>query len=76
MSAAGLFTLMLHLVTSSTNYNNPGFLKTKLSCKEFSYAFSKEGQKYTGIVVNKKEYLTNYENIDMLQEDINKQCGW
>lgn len=75
MSAVGLFTLMLHLVTSNTNYSNPEFVKTKLSCKEFSYAFAKEGQKYAGIVVNKKEYLTNYENIDTLQEDINKQCG-
>jgi hypothetical protein len=76
VSSAGLFVIMAALINGKTDFNNPIFIKTKLACADISYTYTKEGQKYAGIFVDKKDYLTNYTNSDMLQQDIDKQCGY
>lgn len=75
MGAAGLFTMMLHLVVSG-NFT-PATLnlkKTTVICKEIFYTFTKDGYNYVGISVSNRNYLTNYVNSDILQKEINSQC--
>ena len=75
MSGVGLFTLLMHLVVGG-NFT-PDKLELKsvtVVCKDILYTYSKDGYKYVGISVGAKNYLTNYENSDTLQKEINSQC--
>lgn len=74
-SGAGLLVMMLHLVSGgNTTPDTLNLTLTKIVCKDILYTFSKDGYKYIGISAGTKNYLTNYENSDTLQEEINKQC--
>lgn len=65
---------MLHLITGKSDLTNPEFKQQKVLCSDVNYTYTRENMKYAGIVIYNKDYLTNYENIDTLQADIEKQC--
>ena len=75
MGAAGLLSMMLHLVVNGDFTPATLNLKeTKLICQDIGYTFTKDGYNYVGIYANKRNYLTNYVNSDILQKEIDSQC--
>lgn len=74
MQAAGILTLMLHLLVGNKNPDTLEFKQVKLLCREVSYTYVSEKYTKVGIVAGGKDYLTNYEDIDKLTEEIDRQC--
>lgn len=73
--AAGMFIIMAQLVVSGAKPETPTFKHTKLICSDIVYFYEVDNYKYPGVYMkNGKNYLTNYENSVILQEDVSKQC--
>jgi len=73
---SGLFYILAHLVVGGINKPTELNLKpVKLICSEVLYYYKNDGYKYVGFYIkNGKNYLTNYENSDILAKDIKSQC--
>jgi hypothetical protein len=68
-------SLLMHLIVGNdVKPEYPKFVMTKVLCKEILYTSQREGYKYIGLSSEGKEYLTNYENSDSLDKEIDRQC--
>jgi hypothetical protein len=69
-------TVLAFLLRAGFEVPDPVPFKAKsFSCREILYTAQTDGDKYTQIVTKSNTfYLTNYENLDILGQDIRKAC--
>jgi len=75
MNAAGLLTLMLMTLGSDSWPEKLNLKRVTISCKDISAINSKDGYRYVGISANKTDYMSDYSNVDELQDEVDRQCG-
>ena len=73
----GLFLIMAHVVTGGDTKPTTLALKEyKLICTDVLYYYQNDGYKYAGFYMkNGRNYLTKYENSDILAQEVKSQCG-
>lgn len=69
-------TVLAFLLRAGFEVPDPVPFKSKsFSCREILYTSQTDGDKYAQIVTKSNTfYLTNYENLDILGQDIRKVC--